>query len=80
MYGVRMHIETKQIITLREFAEKRTLIVFIICGYSTMVSVPVFQTGNVGSIPIIRSKIKLGIHSFISKLYITISRNIQIVR
>ena len=43
MYGVRMHIETKQIITLREFAEKRTLIVFIICGYSTMVSVSVFQ-------------------------------------
>lgn len=80
MYGVRMHIETKQIITLREFAEKRTLIVFIICGYSTTVSVSVFQTENVGSIPITRSKIKLGIHSFISKLYITISRNIQIVR
>ena len=80
MYGVRMHIETKQIIALREFAEKRTLIVFIICGYSTMVSVPVFQTGNVGSIPITRSKIKLGIHNFVSKLYITISCNIQIVR
>mgnify|MGYP006985975762 CR=1 FL=1 len=43
MYGVRMHIETKQIITLREFAEKRTLIVFIICGYSTMV---VFQSSK----------------------------------
>lgn len=37
------------------------------------------QTENVGSIPIIRSKIKLGIHSFVSKLYITISCNIQIV-
>ena len=38
------------------------------------------QAEDVGSIPITRSKIKLGIHNFVSKLYITISCNIQIVR